>query len=410
VRRFFSLFLPVGAAFAASHGCNVYDPSLLEADPASRPAAKNGVGWWSKNDERGCFSAGMPRPEDRPAAQGDKDVGPIFLAVESMRLGSLNEQGVSDPNAWQDLGFDMDGACTASETCDLADPPSSCRSAASALPRDGRNCRDNTFGRLEHTASLVPELSKKYGLSDDAFNCALCVGHYNFLIRLSGYNGEPNDDRIRIDFYPSPGLESPLPWDCSKPDWKTHPCFLPDMPWTLEEKHLTEKRGGPDVPASKIFDDAAYVRDGYVVGQLPENTLFWFPGYKGLVVAFPLRVQKGLVVGKLSRGADAIWRVSDGIVAGRSRGEDIIKGFRLIGLCETTDKNYGLMSDFVNKNLDVLGDGRAEASASCDAMSIGVGFTAVQATAGTRLETVDPLVECVQPKTQGNADAGADGG
>lgn len=407
VGRLFFSAICTASLFAGAY-CNTYDPSLLEGDPTNRPPAKSGVGWWSKNDKRGCFSAGMPRPEDRPTPKGDRDLGPIVVAVASMRLGSVDEQGVVDQNAWQEMGFDIDGVCTASETCPSEDPPPSCKAGASQLPRDGKYCRDNTFGKLEYSAALVPQLSKKYGLSDDAFNCALCVGHYTFLIKVTGYSGEPDDDRVRVDLYPSPGLEKPLPWDCSQPSWVNQPCFTPDMPWTVLEDPLVDKRGGPDLPDSKISDDNAYVRDGYVVMQLPQNTLVWFPGYKGLVVAYPIRVQKGLVVGKLAKGADNVWSISDGVIAGRAKKEDIVGGFRLIGFCETNDKdNYELMNTFINDNLDVLADGRSDPNAPCDAMSIGVLFTARQAKAG-KTDTVAPLVECVRPIT--GADAGADGG
>ncbi|MBN9159581.1 MAG: hypothetical protein J0I07_01350 [Myxococcales bacterium] len=403
----FSIFL-LGAAGIVTglHGCNTYDTSLLVDDATDRPPAKNGIGWWSKPDSRGCFSAGAPRPEDRPAPGSDKDVGAIVLAISSMRLGSLNEQGGVDPNAWQDIGLDLDGVCTASETCTSEDPPPSCKAGASQLPRDGKYCRDNTFGKLEYSAALVPQLAKQYGLSDDAFNCALCVGHYTFIIRVTGYNGEPNDDRVRIDLYPSPGLEKPLPWDCSQPSWVTQPCFTPDMPWTLQEDTLLEKRGGPDLPDSKIFSADAYVRENYLVTQLPEDTLFWFPGYKGLVVAYPIRLQKGIVVGKLLKGQDNVWRIEDGVIAGRARQQDVIKGFRLIGFCETNDKdNYELTSTFVNDNLDVLADGRNDPNVPCDVMSMGVTFNARQAKAG-RTEAVAPLVECVVPRTGPDTDAG----
>jgi hypothetical protein len=408
------LGLSAGVFHLSGYACNVYDPSLLELDKTDRPPSKNGIGWWSKKDEKGCFSAGVPTEGDRPPPKGDKDVGPITLAVRTMRLGSLNEQQALDPNAWQDIGFDIDGVCTASETCDVAGselPPQSCKAGASALPRDGRHCRDNTFGRLEHAAALVPELSKKYGLSDDAFNCALCVGHYNFLIKITGYNGEADDDRLRVDLYPSPGLEKPFPWDCTQPDWRQKPCFTPDMPWTIQEDVLTEKRPGPDLPSSKLFDDNAYVREGYLVTHLPGDTLFWFPGYAGVVVAYPLRIQQGVVAGKLVRGPDGVYRIDDGMVAGRTKGEDLVKAFRLIGLCETTDSNYSIMTDFISANVDVITDGRSDPNVPCDGMSLGIAFTALQAKAG-RLETVEPLVECVQPKTKLNPgpDGGADGG
>ncbi|MBX3213008.1 MAG: hypothetical protein KF850_13305 [Labilithrix sp.] len=414
-RGLFSIFLlAAGGALTGAHGCNTYDASLLVGDAIERPPAKGGVGWWSKPDSRGCFSAGRPRPEDRPAPVEGADEGPIVLAISSMRLGSLNEQGVVDANAWQDLGLDLDGVCTASETCLSEDPPPSCKAGASQLPRDGRYCRDNTFGKLEYSAALVPQLAKKYGLSDDAFNCALCVGHYTFLIRITGYNGQPNDDRVRIDLYPSPGLERPLPWSCETSEWVNQPCFTPDMPWTVQADTLVEDRGGPNLPDSRIFSADAFVRDGYLVTELPQDTLFWFPGYKGVVVAYPIRLQHSVVVGKLAKGQDRVWRIEDGIIAGRVRQRDVINGFRLIGFCDTNDKdNYELMSTFVNDNLDILADGRSDPEAPCDAMSMGVAFNALQATAG-KTETVAPLVECVIPKTARDAgaeDSGApDGG
>lgn len=401
--------------FSAFFACNVYEKSLLDPIPGSGVEPKNGVGWWSKDDGRGCFTAGAPKAEDRPAGDapgaGNDDVGAILVAVDTMRLGSVNEQNVVDINAWKDFGLDLDGLCTASDTCELPDQPPSCKPGASALPRDGNLCRDNTFGRLEYTASLVPEISTKYGLSHEKLNCDLCVGHYNFLLRISGYNGKPNDDRVRIDLYPSPGLEQPLPWNCADPTWRQRPCFQPDYPWTIQSDQVTEPRGGPDLPNSKIADENAYVRDGYLFITMPEDTLFWLPGNKGLAVAYPLRIRKGIVTGKIERGADSGWRIKDGIIAGRTLGEDMKQSFRQIGFCESTDaENFALMTTFIDGNLDVLGNGNSDPNVPCDAMSVGIAFTALQAKAG-KLEDVAPLVAC-QPKggQDGGVDAGGDSG
>jgi hypothetical protein len=395
-------------AFAAFFACNVYDKSLLE--PAAGPGTdpKNGVGWWSKDDGRGCFTAGLPTAADRPAGDGDGDVGPILVAVDTMRLGSVNEKNQVDINAWKDFGLDLDGVCTASDTCELPDLAPSCKPGAAALPRDGNFCRDNTFGRLEYTASLVPEVSAKYGLSHDKLNCDLCVGHYNFLLRISGYNGKANDDHVRIDLYPSPGLEKPLPWDCTDPTWRTRPCFQPDYPWTIQADKVTEPRGGPDLPTSKIADENAYVREGYLFITMPEDTLFWLPGNKGTAVAYPLRIRKGVVTGKIERSAEGVWRILDGIIAGRTLGEDMKQSFRQIGFCESTDPdNFALMTTFIDGNLDVLGTGASDPNTPCDAMSVGIAFTALQAKAG-KLEEVAPLVECQPKGTDGGVDAGSD--
>lgn len=394
----------VGGALGLLVCCNVYEPGLLEGE--KRPP-KDGVGFWSGPGDRGCFSARTPRPTDRPSPKGDKDVGPIVLAIQSMRLGSMNERGEVDPEAWKKLGFDLDGRCTGSDSCPGTDSPPSCVPPIDQIPipLDGELCRDNTFGRLEHTATIIPETAKKYGLSDDAFNCALCVGAYNFVIRISGYNGEPDDDRVRVDLYPSPGLEAILPWDCATGEWHDHPCWTSNLPWTIQDDGVQEKRGGPNLPDAKIFDDNAYVREGYVVMTIPDGANFWFPGYNGLVTAFPLRVQKGLVTGKISLGSDKVWRISDGMIGGRVKAADVVQGFRLIGFCEQ-DSNYKLMKDFVGNNQDVLADGRTDPAATCDAMSFGVGFVALQATAG-KLATVEPLTEC-QLRGKAAKDAGAD--
>jgi hypothetical protein len=388
--------------------CSVYDPSLLAPD-TSRPAPQSGVGWWSGAGDRGCFSAGAPRFDQRPAPRGDSAVAPIYLAITSTRLGSLNREGNPDPAAWQEIGYDLDDTCTGADTCEGADSPPSCKPTVPQISTDGQYCRDNTFGRLEFTAALVPELAKKYGLSDDAFNCALCVGHYNYVLKISGYNGEPNDDRVRVDLYPSPGLVKPLPWNCDDPSWKTRPCFTPDQVFKVEKGGMANPRPGPDLPDAKTFDDNAFVKDGYLVLSLKDTNL-WFPGYNALVTAFPIQLRGGLASGKLVRGGDGVWRIQDGIIAGRTLAADLVKGFRNIGFCES-DPNYGLMADFVAKNLDLLADGTKDPNRTCDAMSVAVGFEALQAVAGP-LDEVEPLQECVlrgRAVDDGGVDGGGDG-
>jgi hypothetical protein len=400
----------VGAVGIALAQCSVYDTSLLAPD-LSRPPSAGGIGWWSGNGDRGCFSARMPTLEDRPAKGSDKVLPPIYLAVQTTRLGSLGVDGLLNQDAWKDIGFDLDGVCTGSDTCEGEDSPPSCTPTVPQVSRDGNACRDNTFGRLEFAAAVIPELSKTYGLSDDAFNCALCVGDYNYLFRITNYNGEENDDSVRVDLYPSPGLDKPLPWDCTDSSWKDHPCFTPDQKFQVTPESMATPTPGPALADAVVYDDKAFVRDGYIVVHFPDNTLVWFPGYKALVVAFPILMQKGILAGKLTKDPDAVWRITDGTIGGRVRGGDLVQGFRELGLCEQDDK-YSVMIDFVNKNLDVLADGRTDTSATCDAMSAGLAFTAQQVIAGN-LATVEPLQECVLRGTAvddaGAKDAG-DGG
>lgn len=401
--------LPAAGAFLVF--CSVYTSDLVGG--TAPPDAGLGIGWWS-GPVGTCFSAKMPRPEDRPApVSGGNVVPPITLALRSMRIGSLNADNKYDPLAWQDLGLDLDGLCTSSPTCPADNPDVSCKATKGAVAFDGNYCRDNTFGRLENTAANIKEVGGKYGLNDDAFNCALCTGAYNFLIKISGYNGQPNDDEVRIDMYPSPGLESPLPWDCTSPDWRTHPCFTGFLPFYVRDTAVTTPTGGPNLPDAVLNDPKAFVRDGYIVGTLPANVLFWFPSIKdrkaGVATAFPLKMTSGVITGKIKKAADGTWSVEDGTIAGRSLYTDVLQGFRLIGFCEQTDPNYGLMQTFLESNLDILGDGKVDPNRTCDAISVGISYTAGEATAG-KLIKVDDLTECPPMPTDGGVDGSTDAG
>jgi hypothetical protein len=402
--------LPAVVLVALAASCKVYDESLLlPGDASVAPVGPgDGVGWWSGGEGQGCFSAGVPKASDRPApSQGGTDLPPLAFAITRMRLGATDKQGQPNKDAWQDIGFDLDGMCTGSPTCDPTLTQNSCKPASIATPYDGDYCRDNTFGRLQVMAQDIKEIGGKYGLSEDAFNCALCTGAYNFIFRISGYNGEANDDSVRVDLYPSPGLENPYPWDCSQPDWTAHPCFRSDDAFTIEDDSMPNPAPGPDLAEAKLYDPSAFVRDGYIVAQLPESALFWFPGTNALAVAFPITIKRGLVAGKIGKAQDGTWQITDGTIAGASTAQDIIHGFRLIGFCDA-DPNYQTMVSFLTSNLDILSTGQNSPDTPCDALSLGIEFEAKQATVG-KLAAVTPLTECVSPKGDGGADAATDG-
>jgi hypothetical protein len=388
----------------AATRCSVYTTALLtQGTPI--PDGGAGLGWWSGTGDQGCYSAKYPTSASRPGPQSAAPLAPIYLAIRSMRFGAEEVDGGFSTTAWKDIGYDLDNTCTSSDTClgDGGPPAVSCKPTGAGVPYDGDYCRDNTFGRLEVTASTIPELGGKYGLNDDAFNCALCVGDYNFVIKFSDYNGTDEDDHVRVDLYPSPGLDSPLPWNCQNGEWKNHPCITPDQALNIQDGHTAT--GGPDLGDSDISDPNAYVHEGYVVITLPTNTQFAFPGKRsGVATAYPVVFEEGLVSGHFSHAQDGTWALDDGIIAGRSSAAAMITGLRQIGLCES-DPNYALINNFLTANLDVLADGGTDPNATCDGLSFGIGFTAGQQTAG-KIVHVDPLIECEGPDFDGGTDGG----
>ncbi len=388
------------------HSCKVYDSSLLDGQgdkPVPKELWGSGVGWWSKQRSDGCISAGVPTPEQRPSATGSNEIPPIYLAVRDMALGSLDRNGDPTDEAWKDLGFDLDGLCTGSDTCPDSTDPQPCQPVVPAA--DGRYCRDNTFGRLEDEAVAVQGLGKEFGLSNDGFNCALCKGDYNFLIRISGWNGEPNDNNVRLDLYPSPGLETPqTSWQCDLNSaigaWKTNPCWKRGDKFTVEVgSYDGDIQPGQPLPNAKINDPTGYVRDGYIIAQLPADALFWFPG-DSAARAYPLKIQRGVIAAKLVDNGDGTYSVDDGTIAGRAKKDDLISAFEDLGLCDGHPL-YTLMKSSVGFATDSLANGTNSAEATCDAMGLGIGFRADAASFSETPLPVTPLPGCP---------AGTDGG
>jgi cysteine-rich repeat protein len=373
-------------------------PPVSTFDPLTCEA---GECWWSRMQD-GCRSAGAPRPEDRPSSEGDGDdeLGDIYLGWSRIRLGSSAPDGSPSPTAWQGFGLDLDGVCTNSSTCSQVEDAVSCRSVTRQIPYDGELCRDNTFASLQPIAAQVPEIGGTFGISEDVFNCELWHGSYNVIMRVSGYNGRANDSQVRVDFYVSGGLERQPAWRCPLEDYRdTYPLWRTSATWTIDEDSLSgpiEEAG--TLPDSTIADPNAYVRQNYLVARLPDGALLRLAGDGQPYRGFPLVVQQGLWIGHLLRGQDGTWTVRDGLAAGRTRKEDLIRSFREVGFCPGLglDPFYDAMVNYVNENADVLAGGEVDPETDCDAISLGIAFEASQITPGSAV-ALDPLVECCPP-------------
>ena len=352
----------------------------------------NGIGWWSGCDESNdCFSAKVPRPEDRPSnVEPGEDVPRLFLAFTSLRLGARNLDGELDPQAWQQTGFDLDGRCTQSSSCPmLGDPPVACLPFGSETPDDGGYCRDNQIGRLDYMLDTLPETSGRFMATDAELNCSLCRGEYNMVFAVSSYNGLPDDDSVRVDLYPSPGIADPKPIDCGQPSWDTSACWTREDAWSVRRSHVPSDEPGPDIGPATYYDPAAYVRDGVLVASLPENTPLWFPQRGGSARVLPVILQGGLLVGRLTGESDN-WALSDGVLGGRTRKADLVAAFGRLGLCED-DPAFPLIKTFTDNAADVLSNGAVLPDTPCDALSLGFAFTASEATVGPLVDVEDPV-------------------
>jgi cysteine-rich repeat protein len=372
-----------------------------DAAMAPPKLCRTGDCWWSRDEIDGCHSAGIPSPADRPAGGDDSVRGSdLYLGMTRVWLGAEPTEAESDSgrDPWQALGFDLDGVCTNSATCG-GSPGGSCRSPGPAIPFDGVACRDNTFGRLQPVIALMRDLGSDLGLNEDSFNCQLHRGGYNMLVRVQGYNGQPEDPHVRVDYYMSTGLEEPTRWTCPLEDFARQPRWRSVRTWAIDDAALTGPILTPgSLPDSKFADADAYVRGGYLVARVPDATPQGFLGDGEPYRGFVYKAQQGLLVGHLSEGQDGTWQIDDGLLGGRILKNDLIQAFRESGFCEAGDATtiYQSMVDFVNETVDVLASGANDVEVDCDALSYAIGFEAAQLSPGSAAKA-PPRVECCAP-------------
>lgn len=373
-------------------------PSDGEEFPAS--SCQGGECWWSATRDA-CRTAGVPAETDRPAAQENETSLPnLYFGWNRIWIGETDLMGTASMDAWQSFGFDLDGMCTNSKSCPEVQNVQACKPGSDQIPFDGELCRDNTFASLQPVAAAVPEIGERFGISEMEFNCNLWRGSYTVVTRLSGYNGEANDADVRVDVYISPGTEREQPWRCPDED------FASRYPiWRLSEKFkvdptnfVGEAAAEGELPDSDVSDPHGFVRDGYLVFKVPDGAVVRLAGDGTRYRGFALKTYKGIYTSRLERAQDGRWHMHDGMVGGRVLGQDLIKSFRQIGLCQGVglDGFYDSVVEYIEQNSDVLADGDNDPERACDAMSFGIGFEGSQLTVGAH-EAATPIVECCEP-------------
>lgn len=378
-------------------------------DPVSKEtgavtACDRGSCFWSRTKD-GCQSVGLPGPQFRPPADSDGEgdtretqAKEIYLALSELHTTATAAPNAPRPPDAKSFGFDLDGLCTSSTSCPEAHDVS-CRPTGEQPLTDDDECRDNALSGLMAIVRQIPDLANDLGLSESTFNCELSRGGYNILVRITDYNGTADDPSVRVDWYTSSGLESAPDWTCPA-DLQSHPQWTRSARFGVDARELTSAISEPGrLPASRVSDASAFVRNGYLVSRIPDGAQMRLAGDAKPLRGLALLVQKAYWVGRLSKGEDANWTMSDGMLAGRIRVDDLFQSLRQAGFCKQSpaDTLFESIKSYVEGSADVLASGQNDPEQKCDALSFGMTFTAKEVTAGGTSRALEPLLECCQP-------------
>lgn len=346
MRRLLAVALGGCVALVVGNACNVI--AGIDA-PELAPPNDTGV---ATDDTRNCNSAqwpGQPAGDD-PGDAGDRE---FVVALRTMSFGI-------DPT--KPIGYDLDDTCTCPE-------PDTCKRPGDAGPR----C-DEPGGRdVAMNQDILSIVQTAKGFSEADLNSGLERGRFGALIQVRKWNGTPNDVQVDVAILLSPGFSGRF--SDAGPAWDGGDSWDID-PITLSNEAMK---------TPKYVDGNAYVKDGVLVATRLDGARLGL-GYGGSVaeVVFTETVLTGKIV---PRGDT--FAIEGGMLAGRWPTQNALTGVANLSdpflggpLCASS-LTYKTVKQKICNAADISSaKSRDHGAAPCDALSLGIRFTAEPALFG----------------------------
>jgi hypothetical protein len=319
-------------------------------------------------DEAGCNAVRFP------TGPMVTDAGGSISFTTAVHAIALSEHPQGGP-----IGVDLDRTCTC-----FGDPPEppSCVEPDISMPA----C-DEAGGRDNAVAPLAAQLSIALGVNNigEFYSGEADEGVWSMLIRVEDYNGEADDDQVRLSIYTTPGYPvlamGPPLWDGT------------DV-WPVSEASVdTDMNGMLDINLPLYTDPKAFVTGGVLVGSLPTSRIVM----AGSVSRLEFTITAGGLMAQLVDEAGG-WTLRDGVMSGRWAVADIfqmLSSFRDSNgapFC-TSDVLYSIAKPALCNARDIS-SGLGGPTALCDAVSIALYFEAEPAQLGTLLPAAAPSMGC----------------
>lgn len=335
-----------------------------------------------------CPHASAPPPPSVSGAGGDVE---LVVALRSIDMG---EDAAPDAGP---IGLDLDRVCT----CQGEGPSCTPRVPDAGAPCDTEGGRDNAAQKIFRL------LVSAFGA--DSFGSAYYSqfaeqGAWSVLLRVRGYSGEPDDDRVRFDWYIS--TDYGLGNNGGAPVWGG------EDTWPVSSSALNPVQDGGTVLDSGAYsledprytDPNAYVSGGVLVAALPETRLT----LAGDPSTMSLTVSGGFITARIEPmpGVGDGWVLRDGMLVGRWTVSEV---FRSIGSFRdddglpycTSGVFYQVGKNQICSSADML-DKPGSPTALCDSISFGVRFETYPARLGAILDPPAPTSGCPGPTDPSN--------
>jgi hypothetical protein len=332
-------------AFAA--GCSSSSTGTTTTDSGAPPV------------EAGSYMSAKP-----PTSSGSATTSTTTqnFALHTLQLGDTDRSGSMNQMAWQNYGFDVDGKFTTLSSNDVC---TRFTGAPSSVQVDGTDGTDNSFG-----SNILPLVQTVAGNGLDAtLNNTINSGSFTVMFDITGLTSDPMQTNTSLSaqlFGGGKFVEGD--GGAGMPTWTTADNW-PVIAQLLNNP--TSVSGG-----SKIKFPDAFIVNGTWVSGTPIATLSLQLTFSGQ--SLTLNVHQATITMQHS----AANKMTNGTIAGVITTSELISSLMAIAghlstsLC--SGAAFNSIATQIEQDSDIIHDGSNVMGTPCDAISIGLGFTADQ--------------------------------
>ncbi len=274
-----------------------------------------------------------------------------ILAVSELFMGDTGWDGIEAADAWQNFGRNVDGVITTDDFSQHC-TPSSGAAPVNVFP-DGPNGLDNAFGK---TIIPIIKAATSGGISQPA-TMAIQMGGSTLIFDLLGVTGA-DQSPVETRLYGSADLG-------------TAPAFDGSDCWPVAESTLSDP--ADITSANTIFPDASLAADVWSSGA-PQTIDVTF-GAAG--IAIPLRIYQAQIVMRLDPTHTS---ATQSELSGVIDTEELIATISdAAGAFDPLLCNGAILQQVANQirqASDLMADGTQGPGATCNGISVGLGFSA----------------------------------
>jgi hypothetical protein len=299
----------------------------------------------------------------------------MWFVVNAMQLGvSDRGTGTLDTNAWKTYGFDLDGRDTSlADSKANTDSCAKVAGAGSTVLVDGNGGIDNNFG--SQVMTVIRSLKSDVEATN---NATITSGQSTMLLRLQN---------VGATFADGTGVSGAL---YSASFWPTGggtptPTFTTSDHWSVVTSSLVNSASIGDPSNAVVTFPNGYISGGYwVSGRLAAGTVDVAIGISGTPFVLPL--QSGVLTVKLSDGSDGTIAGAVSTAALQTAVTPVAESF---GICPG-NSTFDSVVTTLTEGADLVSGAPElqDTTVTCDAMSVGLGFTL--APTGVPTATVAP--------------------